>query len=391
MNYTIVDVETTIRNNGNPFDESNSLCLVGTTSTPYVNNPQSIYMIEYNAEPYKNNLELLQLSLDSTDVLVGFNIKFDLHWLRKYGIKFKHKRIWDCQLVHFILTGQAKSYPSLNEVAAHYGIEQKLDTVKEEYWKNGIDTPDIPKDILIDYLRQDLNVTQQVFLKQQEDIKNNIHLARLVSLHNQDLLVLEEMEYNGITYDYEWSEVLGNELEEQISKLDRKLYQYHSFDDFNPNSNEHLSSFLYGGSIKYRVQVPAGFYKSGDKKGQEKLKWEERERVFGRRMVPLKGSELQKEGYYSTDEKTLRSLKPTNEGKEILQTILTRAELEKRKSTYYQGLVKLIDENNWNKGEIHGQLNQCVARTGRLSSSRPNLQNFDGEIKTLFTSRYNND
>ena len=132
----------------------------------------------------------------------------------------------------------------------------------------------------------------------------------------------------------------------------------------------------------------AGQYKTGARAGEEKLKWEEYEVRLPRRLVPLKGSELAKEGLFSTDERTLRSLKPNQEAKEILNTILTRAELEKRKSTYYQGLVKLIDENNWKKGEIHGQLNQCVARTGRLSSSRPNLQNFDGEIKTLFKSRY---
>lgn len=389
MNYTIVDVETTIRNNGNPFDESNSLCLVGTTSTPYVNNPQSIYMIEYNAEPYKNNLELLQLSLDSTDVLVGFNIKFDLHWLRKYGIKFKGKRIWDCQLVHFILTGQAKSYPSLNEVAAHYGIEQKLDTVKEEYWKNGIDTPEIPKDILFDYLRQDLIVTQQVFLKQQEDIKNNIHLARLVSLHNQDLLVLEEMEYNGITYDYEWSEVLGNELEEQIDKLDTRLYQYHNHPDFNPSSNEHLSALLYGGDIKYREQVPIGEFKTGARKGETKYKWEDKILTLPRIFTPLPKSELAKEGYYSTDEATLKQLSvKSKKAEDVMSLIQTRATLEKRLTTYYRGLNKLNDEQNWRKGILHGQLNQCVARTGRLSSSKPNLQNFDGEIKSLFKTRY---
>jgi len=48
----------------------------------------------------------------------------------------------------------------------------------------------------------------------------------------------------------------------------------------------------------------------------------------------------------------------------------------------------LIEEQNWKRNMIYGQLNQCVARTGRLSSSKPNLQNFDGEIKTLFYSRY---
>ena len=81
-------------------------------------------------------------------------------------------------------------------------------------------------------------------------------------------------------------------------------------------------------------------------------------------------------------------LKGNKEAMEILEIILKRSTLEKRKSTYYQGLCNLIDENNWTKGDIHGQLNQCVARTGRLSSSKPNLQNFDGEIKSLFTSRY---
>jgi DNA polymerase I-like protein with 3'-5' exonuclease and polymerase domains len=57
-------------------------------------------------------------------------------------------------------------------------------------------------------------------------------------------------------------------------------------------------------------------------------------------------------------------------------------------STYYRGLLKLATELNWKENKIHGQLNQCVARTGRLSSSKPNLQNFDGGIKGLFYSRF---
>ena len=72
----------------------------------------------------------------------------------------------------------------------------------------------------------------------------------------------------------------------------------------------------------------------------------------------------------------------------IIDLILTRSGLVKKVSTYYRGLVSLIKDSNWNPGTIHGQLNQCVARTGRLSSSKPNLQNFDGEIKGLFKSRY---
>ena len=387
MSHIVLDVETTISNKGNPFDMTNKLCYVGLGRNQQVN----LYDIEFSPEPYKSLLLTIQDTVDSSSMIVGFNLKFDLHWLARYGINLTASRVWDCQLVHFILTGQQNPYPSLNSVAEYYNLESKLDEVKSQYWNNGIDTTEVPEELLRDYLTQDVNLTEQIMIKQMEELNNKPHLKRLVSLHNQDLLVLQEMEFNGIIYNYNKSIVLGDELEEQIDKLDKKLFQHHGVADFNPNSNEHLSSFLYGGRIKLRHQVPVGWYKSGARKGQEKLAWQEYEVELPRRMVPLKGSELQKDGFYSTDEKTLRSLKPSKEGKEILQTILTRAELEKRKSTYYQGLVKLIDENNWNKGEIHGQLNQCVARTGRLSSSRPNLQNFDGEIKTLFTSRYNND
>lgn len=380
MTHLVLDVETTTSNKGNPFDTTNKLCYVGIN--------QDVYNIEFDDEPYKDNLLKIQESIDSATVLVGFNIKFDLHWLAKYGIKFANKRIWDCQLVQFILDGQANPYPSLNGVAEHYGLESKLDIVSEQYWKNGIDTPDIPEDILVDYLKQDVKLTEQIMVKQMEELNKQPELKRLVSLHNQDLLVLQEMEFNGILYDYDKSKILGDELEEQISKLDQRLYMYHQFDSFNPNSVDHLSAFLYGGTIKYKRQLPVGHYKSGSRAGEVKLQWFEEELELPQRIKPLAGSELAKEGLYSTDEKTLRSLKPNKEGKEILDILLTRATLEKRKSTYYVGLCKLINDNNWNKGEIHGQLNQCVARTGRLSSSRPNLQNFDGEIKSLFLSRF---
>ena len=255
--------------------------------------------------------------------------------------------------------------------------------------KNGIDTNEVPKEILADYLKRDVELTEQVMSKQMEELAKRPELKRLVSLHNQDLLVLQEMEYNGLKYDYDKSTVLGDELDEQISKLNIKLKSFHAYDDFNPNSNDHLSVFLYGGIIKERFQRPVGNYKTGTRAGEVKYKWEERDKEFQRLINPLPNTELKKEGFFSTNEDTLRKLKPkTNDGKEILKIILTRATMQKRMSTYYHGLVNLIDEMHWKPDTIHGQLNQCVAKTGRLSSSKPNLQNFDGEIKTLFTTRY---
>lgn len=381
MKRLTLDVETTTSNKGNPFDKNNKLVYVGLKG-------QGLYAIEYGDEPYGDQLETIQKCVEDADILVGFNIKFDLHWLAKYGIKFKDKRIWDCQLVHFILQGQQNPYPSLNGVCEYYDLETKLDVVSEEYWKNGIDTQDIPRDILEDYLQKDIDLTDLIYQKQVEELQSNPVLSRLVSLHNQDLLGLQEMEFNGLLFNQEWSETLGHELEEQIAKIDQKLRTYHDLDGFNPNSNDHISVLLYGGTIGYRVQIPDGTYKSGLKQGQDKFKWDHREKHYDQLVKPLKGTELAKEGYYSTDEKTLKSLKGSKKAKEVIQILLTRSELNKRMTTYYQGLPKLIEEMNWEYGTIYGQLNQCVARTGRLSSSKPNLQNFDSEIKGLFYSRY---
>ena len=384
MRSLILDVETTISNKGNPFDETNKLCYIGLLGSTC-----RTISIEYDSEPYRHKLQEVQEEIDKAEILVGFNIKFDLHWLRKYGINFVGKRIWDCQLVHFILTGQQNPYPSLNGVSAYYDLGSKLDVVAQEYWGNKIDTPNIPRDILEEYLIGDLQLTQKVYEKQREEIASHAKgMQRLISLHNQDLLILQEMEYNGLLFDEEQSNILAKELEEQIKKIDDILYEYHSLVEFNPNSTEHLSSFLYGGTITVKRKEVVGVFKTGARAGQQKERWVEHEINFEKLVNPLKGSELEKEGYYSTDEQTLKSLKGSKKAKEIIELLLHRAILEKRLSAYYKGLVDLRKDMNWNEGRLYGQLNQCVARTGRLSSSKPNLQNFDGEIKTLFRSRY---
>lgn len=385
MDYLVLDVETTTSNKGNPFDETNKLCYVGLLSNGW----SSLCDIEYSDHANRWALDSIQTAIDNSTTLVGFNIKFDLHWIKRYGINYSTKRIWDCQLVHFILTGQRESYPSLNDVSKYYGLASKLDVVASEYWSAGVDTPDIPRDILEEYLQQDLVLTEQVYLKQLEQVSQlPIATQRLISLHNQDLLVLQEMEFNGLIYNEEKSEELANELNQQIRQIDQALFEHHQCSEFNPNSVDHLSAFLYGGSIRLRRKEPCGYFKSGSRKGEPKDRWVDYEVVFERLVKPLKGTELAKEGLYSTDEPTLRSLKGSGKAMEIIELLLKRAELDKRVSTYYLGLLKLREKLNWPKGKIHGQLNQCVARTGRLSSSKPNMQNFDGEIKDLFLSRF---
>lgn len=383
--YLVLDVETTTTNKGSPFSVNNKLCYVGL----YDGKTSHIFDIEYSDDPYRKKLEEIQNVINEYDCLVAFNAKFDLHWVRKYGIDFSNHRIWDGQLVHFILQNQSAPYPSLNKVAEHYGLEQKLDVVHDEYWSKGIDTPDVPKDLLEEYLQKDLEVTYQVLKKQQEEITQcPPERQRLISLHNQDLKVLEEMEYNGILYDEKKSIELGKAMQEELTKIDEELVDICGVDDINFNSNDHLSCLLYGGDVTIPKKELVGTYKTGARKGEDKFGWVDYTYKLPRIVEPLKGSELKKDGYFSTDEQTLRSLRGTKDAKEVIKRILKRNGLEKRRGTYYQGLPELRQTQGWLEGKLHGQLNQCVARTGRLSSSRPNLQNFDGEIKELFYSRY---
>ena len=110
MKTLTIDVETTTSNMGHHFTKDNRLMLIGLDG-------HRVYDIEYSNEPHKELLHEVQVAVDEADVLVGFNIKFDLHWLQRYGIKFKDKRIWDTQLVEFILSNKSNPYPSLNGVA----------------------------------------------------------------------------------------------------------------------------------------------------------------------------------------------------------------------------------------------------------------------------------
>ncbi len=71
---------------------------------------------------------------------------------------------------------------------------------------------------------------------------------------------------------------------------------------------------------------------------------------------------------YSTDAETLESLRPYSP---VVEDILRYRTYQKLNSTYAEGLLKALAPD----GRLHSTFNQTEARTGRLSSSEPNLQN----------------
>ncbi len=72
---------------------------------------------------------------------------------------------------------------------------------------------------------------------------------------------------------------------------------------------------------------------------------------------------------FSTDAATLEKLR--DEWPEFIDPLLQYREIEKLRGTYGIGLLAEVAPD----GRIHATFNQTVARTGRLSSDRPNLHN----------------
>lgn len=369
MKLLALDTEVTTWNKGNPFDRRNWLvCSSFATDTE---------------AGCVAGVEGIQDRINDCDCIILFNAKFDIHWFRKYGISFKGKRILDGQVAEFILSYQTIRFPSLDSCAEKYLGEHKIDVIKEKYWDQGINTHEIPWEELSAYAKKDAILTLGVIKAQLERLTSL--QRRLLHLQCADTMVLAEMEWNGLKYNEELCDERSQELENKIQNITRQLQQVYPAVPINFNSGDHLSAFLYGGVVKEETKEHIGFYKSGLKAGQPKFRNVTIEHQLPRLCEPIKGSALKKEGYFATNEDTL---KKTKGAKQYIDLILELSRLEKMNGTYYRGLPKLNKEMNWESGTLHGTLNQCVAATGRLSADKPNQQNFASEMQDVFVTRF---
>ena len=374
MNILTSDFEITTYNTGNPYDSRNKAVCVGIK--------EGDSKTEVLFEGIDSGLNFNDINL-----FVFFNAKYDLSWWRKCGQDISEWRVWCCQIAEFLLEGQRTPYPSLNDAASKYGFNTKIDIVATEYWDKGINTDSIPHDILAEYCGWDVDLTYSVYLRQVEQFKEKPQLYKLFRIWMEDLKVLQEMEWNGQIFDETLCLERAQENDIRLQELRAQLASVYPEVPINFNSGPQLSAFLYGGTITTTEKHHDGFFKTGQKKGQPKLKNISVEHVLPRLIEPLKNSEMTKAGVFATDEGTLRKLKGPN-AKKYVTKLLEYAKLEKLNSTYYRGLPAINAEMHWGEREIHGQYNQCVAATGRLSSSKPNAQNFAGDCLDVFITRY---
>ncbi len=208
---------------------------------------------------------------DDITCLVGFNLKFDLLWqwdnpdliafFKRGGI------IWDCQYAEYLLSGQDPKYHycSLDQIAEKYGGTKKIDEVKI-LWEAGVQTSDINKDLLIDYLvgteeeernGGDIGNTEKAFLGQIKRAKK-LGMMKAIKSRMDGLCALVEMEWNGLQIDKDEAKKQFKELRAKYrvveAFLEESLPELPEGLDFNWGSPTHKSCIIFGGCIKYKRQ-----------------------------------------------------------------------------------------------------------------------------------------
>lgn len=389
-----IDCETSTHNKGHPFDRRNKLV---SYSYSFGGDSPSF---KYYTDP--DFVSCLRDCLSSARLVVGFNIKFDLHWFNNVDCFVTvEAKVWDCMLAEYIYTGQQSGFKSLNETLESYGLPTKKDIVKE-YWEQGISTEDVPYAIVEEYNNWDVETTRMLYQTQLKLLSER--QQKLAYLSGADLLTLQAAEYAGIKFDMEEASRVLEDNRRIVDDCTKFLSSFlPTFPDgfvFNWDSGDHLSAFLYGGTLTYNHADPEErIYKSGPHKGETYIrnKWTEFKIVFPELYKPLDGTEVAKTKdkdvatrFYQTDEPTLLQLKAKTPNLRKLLEVLKDRSAHTKIIEMCQSVLNKIEQMNWNDNYIHGQFNQVAVITGRLSSSGPNLQNTPPEIDKLLVSRYAN-
>ncbi|MCD6231799.1 DNA polymerase I [Candidatus Aerophobetes bacterium] len=251
---------------------------------------------------------------EMVSVLENFKIKKKGYNLKKTILEFKKEGI-NLKGIYFDI--QIAGY-LLNPLSTNYSLENlSLDYLGKE----------IPQNLS---LLKKVKIIDSISLILEKKLKEENLWDLFLKVEMPLVKVLARMEERGIKVDKKILKDFLKEVDEKRKSLEKEIYKEVG-EEFNINSSRQLSEILFG-----KMNLP-----------------------------PLKKI---KTGY-STDEEVLQTLSLLNP---FVQKILEHRRLSKLESTYLKPLINLVDPMT---ERIYTSFNQVATATGRLSSSKPNLQN----------------
>ena len=276
-------------------------------------------------KPYLENNQLKK---------VLHNAKFDYHFFAVEGIKFTGV-VMDTLIAMHILSENEMSY-ALKNIATkwgkHFGFEDKSMTYEELFGKGGFEKT--PLDIGTVYACKDTHLTLNLYKWIMSHLEKQAGLMATHKMENEVLAVTIAMEQEGFNIDLDFAEEYRKKLELEIADLEDELDEV--FEGINVASNQQLSDFLFN----------------------------------------VKGLPNKKNG--SVGKEVLNMLKDEFEG---INTLMDYRKKSKLLSTYFEPLPRLVSPIDH---RLHGQFKQSGTKTGRYSSSSPNLQNIPPNARPMF-------
>ena len=437
---TTVDVETSWQKtetggyDPSPFHPDNILVSVGLNS--YWGD--EYYFTNHSERVDKGCYHKIQETLDKTTLLVGHNIKFDLMWLLESGFKYEG-RVYDTMLGEYILNRGVRKSLTLEMSCRRRKIGSKDSAVKE-WTDRGIPFQDIPVDVVEEYGRIDVQITKKLFDSQMQDFKlpKNKSLLMTAKMMNEFLIVLSDMERNGININLEDLNNVEKEYRAEFAylkqKIDKIVYKQMGDTKINLSSPEQLSWLIYSAKPKDKKEWAKIFNVGIDKSTGKNKRRPQYSRQQFRNLVadntevihrtvaeqcischgkgvikkikkdgsPYKNytkcSECDGDGYIYTPMAKVagfrqrpRSVYDVAESgfrtdKITLNKIAAEAEGEFKEfidsivrhnavDTYLNTFVEGLKNFTNDRGFLHPKFMQAVTATGRLSSRDPNFQN----------------
>lgn len=262
--------------------------------------------------------------------LVFHNAKFDLHFLEKQGIKVGRHRIHDSMVIAHLTNNERRNglkslVATLIDPQAH-ALENEL---KEGFRMQGWDWDTVPIDFppYWQYAALDPIMTMHLWEKHAEELKQ---FQRLYDIEMTVLQSLTDAERRGARIDIDYCR------EAQTGML---------------GEAEDLAEQIRG----YGVKTPGS--------RQQLIQ------AFGQQGVQF--TKFTEKGNIALDDEVLQGL--VAQGWPLAKLVQDYTHALKIANTYLGNFIDYAD----NDGMLHASINQLAARTGRMSVSRPSMQNLE--------------
>lgn len=393
--------------NGNVFDLRNYI--VSVVALAVCGNRRRLYRYHFYDSSISNcDLDdLRNLFQHKKATIVGHNLKVDIHQLDKLGVKHGEK-YYDTMFAAFVASEAQQKPLSLKYLS---GQKQRLGDLLVHEKK--VQPSWIQPWWLLYYNEQDVWATYRLAKKQFKWfrwVKQQINKKLLppnaywapTKLMNDLLPVIIEMERNGFCLDREELERVRESAYEDrriiVRNIRKILRRFWGIKYFKVNSSQQRSHFIYGARIKKDKASRWAKYFAGHNPfevGAADKLHQQFEQCFeqlpGLGLDPVLGSI--RKASLSTDRDTLKELLHHNPGSRILKLFYEESRLRTLIETFIDGTISKAFQRD-GRWWLNTSYNQTVARTGRLSSSNPNLHNWPREgtfpVRRCIVSRFDN-